>query len=99
MLQSQSLPRVNAFNTFGEFTLSSHSGLDQTDSLDFVTSNSVNLNFNQAEFKILIVNDEPFQLLAIQNIVQHLNKEVFIKTALNGDLAVREIQKNMLEFF
>ena len=46
----------------------------------------------------MIVNDEPFQLLMIAQAIQNIqNVEVF--TAANGDLALRQIQNNMVEFY
>ena len=49
------------------------------------------------KLKMLVVNDEPFQLMVIQRILSEIRDIEFV-TAINGDQAVREIQKNMSEF-
>ena len=48
----------------------------------------------QASQKYLIVNDEPFQLMMMEQQIKFL-KDVQIHTAVNGDIAVRQIQKNL----
>ena len=50
------------------------------------------------KYKILLVNDDKFQLIMSCSIIKNYGPCEII-TAMNGDLAVREIQKNMLEFY
>ena len=56
--------------------------------IDCASSSISKSNNLQNKYKFLIVNDEPFQLLIMVQILQNL-KDVEIVTAINGDLAVR----------
>lgn len=48
-------------------------------------------------FKVLVVNDELFQLTAITKSLE-TKSDLQIVQAMNGDQAVKLIQKNMVEF-
>lgn len=47
--------------------------------------------------KILLVNDEQFTLTCMKNLFES-KRTLEVHTALNGDLAVKLIQQNMVEF-
>lgn len=53
----------------------------------------------ERSFKILLVNDEPFQTILMQTQLNTIKGNLEIITAINGDQAVRTIQDNMLEFY
>lgn len=50
------------------------------------------ISINQSKDpKLLIVNDEPFQLLTLKMLIQSHKENLEIVTAINGDQAVRYI--------
>ena len=63
-----------------------------------MNSNSLIFSNEISHIKLLIVNDEPFQLMIIQQIIREV-RDVEIVTAINGDEAVKAIQENMSEFY
>ena len=52
---------------------------------------------NSHSYKFLIANDEPFILASMKHIFES-NPNTSVVQAMNGDEAVKTIQKNMNEF-
>lgn len=82
-----SLKRMNAF-----FELQSNNSFNSLEKVfpNDMIENLISINQSK-DPKLLIVNDEPFQLLTLKMLIQSHKENLEIVTAINGDQAVRYI--------